>query len=257
VDSMTGRPQGAQPYNLLLLGLSVVGIFALGLCITALAGLAATLIDAALFGWGPTLERIREVIQAAGAEQSNLGLRALFVLSTVIYGAIVVAILLFAHWRGGPAWRDLIAWRSPRVGLTDRWVWTIVIAATAYGIAASLLVDRIEDQTQLAFKLPPDRVAAAIIVFLAVVVAPVTEELLFRGWIYTGLRHRLSMWPTLLVSSAIFAFAHYEGTHIYALAVFPIGLGLGALRERTGTTKVPILFHAFYNLLAVALSFME
>jgi uncharacterized protein len=255
VDSMTGRSQSGQPFNLLLLGLSVLGILALGLFITAAAGFVATLIDAAIQGWHPTLERITEIGQAMQDRQSRLGLRAYFLISTGLYGATIVATVLFAHWRGGPAWRDLIGWHTPRVGFSDRWVWAIVGAVVVYAVIASFTLERVD--SDLAFKLPPDRVVALIIAFLAVIVAPVTEELLFRGWIYTGLRHRLSMWPALVISSAIFALAHYDDSHLYALAVFPVGMALGGLRERTGTVKVSIAFHAFYNFVAVVLSMIE
>jgi len=120
-----------------------------------------------------------------------------------------------------------------------------------------VLLGRIDEDAHLALRIPADRVAALALVALAVVIAPITEELLFRGWIYTGLRYRLGVWPALILSSAVFAFAHYEDTHVYALAVFPVGLALGGLRQRTDSTKASILFHALYNLTAVLLSAAE
>ncbi len=257
MDSMTDRDHGREPFGLVLLCLSTFGIIGLALCIAALAGFAATLIDAALFGWRPTLERIVEVAHAAATENSTLGMRALLVLSVVIYGAIIVAILAFAHWRGGQAWRELVAWRPLAVGIGDRWLWAIVIAAALYSLAASFVLGQVDQQSHLAFKLPSDAAASLTLVTLAVIIAPVTEELLFRGWIYTGLHHRLGVWPALILSSAMFALAHYEDTHYYALAVFPVGLALGGMRERAGSIKAPILFHAFYNLTAVVLTFYE
>jgi len=56
---------------------------------------------------------------------------------------------------------------------------------------------------------------------------------------------------------AVFAGMHYEKTHLYALAVFPIGLALGAIREITGTIKSTISFHAFNNLIACVLGFLD
>ena len=80
--------------------------------------------------------------------------------------------------------------------------------------------------------------------------APFTEELLFRGWIYTSLRFSFGLWPAVLASAAVFGFAHYEDTHLYALAVFPVGIALALIRERTGSVKASMLFHAFNNLIA-------
>ncbi len=257
MDSMTDRDQGREPYGLVLLCLSIFGIIGLAICIVAIAGLAATLIDAALFGWRPTIDRVIEVAQAAASESSTLGMRAVLVLSIVIYGAIIVAIIAFAHWRAGQAWRELVAWRPLAVGIGARWLWAMIIAATIYSLAASYFLSRVDQHSHLVLKIPSDAPASLILVLLAVVVAPVAEELLFRGWIYTGLRHRLGVWPALILSSAIFALAHYDDTHIYALAVLPVGLALGGMRERAGSVKAPIVFHAFYNLTAVVLAFYE
>jgi membrane protease YdiL (CAAX protease family) len=257
MNSLTDRDQGREPYGLVLLCLSIFGIIGLAVCIVGLAGLAATFIDTVLYGWRPTADRIAEVVQATASENSILGIRAVLVLSVVIYGAVIVAILAFAHWRGGPAWRDLVAWRPLAVGLGDRWLWAIVIAAAAYSVAAPFFLSRFDQHAHLAFKIPADTPASLIFVALAVFVAPVTEELMFRGWIYTGLRHRLGVWPALILSAVFFAFAHYEDTHIYALAILPVGLALGGMRERAGSIKAPILFHAFYNLAAVVLTFYD
>lgn len=254
MDSMTERDRGGKPYGLVLLCLSTVGIIALGFCVVTLAGFAALLIDAALYGWRPTLARIAEIRQAVAADNSVLGLRAVFVLSTVIYGAIIVAILAFAYWRGGQAWRDLIAWRPLAVAVSDRWIWIVGTVAMIYSFGASLWLGQSDPKSPLAFSVPADTPASLILVLLAVVVAPVTEELLFRGWIYTSLRYRFGLWTAVIASSAVFALAHYEDTHIYALVVFPIGLALAALRERTGSIKAPILLHALNNFAAVAFS---
>jgi uncharacterized protein len=257
MDSMTDRDGVGKPYGLVLLCLSTVGIIGLAFLIVALAGLAAALIDAMLFGWRPTIERIIEVREAAGAENSVLGARAILVLSMVIYGAIIVAVLAFAHWRGGQAWRDLVAWRPLRIAISDRWVLTIIVAAMLYGFAAQLLVGQIDTKSHLSVRIPADATTSLIFVILAIVVAPVTEELLFRGWIYTSLRHRFGLWTALVATSVVFALAHYDDTHLYALAVFPVGLALGGLRERTGSIKASILLHAFYNLAAVAVSLVD
>jgi uncharacterized protein len=256
MDMTTDRDQRGKPYGLVLLCFSSVGIIGLALCIVALAGAAAALIDAALFGWRPTIDRIVDVSQAIGSESSVLGMRAVLVLSIVVYGAAIVAILAFAHWRGGKSWRELVAWKPLHVKPKDRWLWAIITAALLYSLAAPYVLSQFDQAAHLSFKVPADPSASFLLIALAVVVAPVSEELLFRGWIYTGLRHRLGVWAALLLSSAIFAFAHYEDTHIYALAVFPVGLALGGLRERSGTVTVPILFHAFYNLAAVIITLL-
>ena len=101
-----------------------------------------------------------------------------------------------------------------------------------------------------------DPAAALGLSVLAVVFAPGVEELVFRGWIFTHLRRDFSFATALLASSVVFAGLHYDSTHLYALAVFPVGLALGAMREITGSIKPTIAFHAFNNFLACCLSFV-
>jgi membrane protease YdiL (CAAX protease family) len=163
-----------------------------------------------------------------------------------------MAIVIAARWRGKSQWRDLIGWRPFRLG--DRWVWLIMLAALIYSVTADSLIGHFFPHAPAQLSIPSDRVTAGALFALAVVFAPIAEELLFRGWIYTALRAHWGLWPALLTSSALFAFAHYEGTHLYALAVFPIGLALGLIRERTGSIKVSIGYHAFNNLAAFALA---
>ena len=91
----------------------------------------------------------------------------------------------------------------------------------------------------------------ALTVLLAVVMAPLAEELFFRGWLYTSLRARFSFVTALTVTSVLFGLAHFEKTGIYALAVMPVGFVLGFVRERTGSVVATIAIHAIYNGAAV------
>ena len=192
-------------------------------------------------------------LDAAVRESDSLtAIRVLFLLLLVFHIAIAVAIVIAARWQGKSQWRDLIGWKPFRLG--DRLIWVIMLAALIYSVSADTLIGHFFPHPPAQLSVPSDQVSAIALFALAAIVAPITEELLFRGWIYTALRFRWGLWPALLTSSALFAFAHYEGTHLYALAVFPIGLALGVIRERTGSIKVSIGYHAFNNLAAFCLA---
>ena len=49
---------------------------------------------------------------------------------------------------------------------------------------------------------------AVIAVLLIVALAPVSEELFFRGFVYGGLRSKLSFWPALVIAGLIFGSIH-------------------------------------------------
>lgn len=84
----------------------------------------------------------------------------------------------------------------------------------------------------------------------AVIMAPLAEELLFRGLLHRGLRRRLSLAPATVISSVLFSIVHVDVAVSQPLAL--VGLALvGALMavayERTGSLIVPILIHAVHN----------
>jgi hypothetical protein len=86
--------------------------------------------------------------------------------------------------------------------------------------------------------------------------APLVEELVFRGLLYGWLAGR---WGTLigwLVSSLAFAAAHIEWKHI--ILVLPLGLWFGWLRRRTGSLWPSLVSHIVNNGIAVtAAAFLD
>lgn len=91
----------------------------------------------------------------------------------------------------------------------------------------------------------------AALVFLAVVVAPVSEEFLFRVGLYRFLKGRFSPRFALIVSSAVFALMHFNVLSF--LPLFLIGMLLCRSYERSGNVLVPIGFHALFNANNIAL----
>ncbi|SKA27537.1 CAAX protease self-immunity [Enhydrobacter aerosaccus] len=79
--------------------------------------------------------------------------------------------------------------------------------------------------------------------------APVVEELIFRGLLYGWIAGRWGTIPAWLVSSIAFAIAHYEPAHI--LLVLPLGLLFGYLRRRTDSLLPSTVAHIVNNSFAV------
>jgi len=84
-----------------------------------------------------------------------------------------------------------------------------------------------------------------IFFLVAVVLAPFTEEVLFRGLLQPALKRRLGAIPAVVLTAAGFAVVHVSIT--VAPAIFVLGLALGYVYERTGTLAAPIAFHAAFN----------
>ncbi len=88
--------------------------------------------------------------------------------------------------------------------------------------------------------------------FLAVViVAPIAEEIAFRGFLFRGLSESwLGVAGTLVVTSAVWAAMHIQYDLLTMGQIFCIGLLLGWIRWATGSTLLTIALHVLANLAA-------
>ena len=89
--------------------------------------------------------------------------------------------------------------------------------------------------------------------------APLSEELLFRGFLLSALaQSRLGFWGAAVVSSGIWTSLHAGYSAAGIFEVFMVGLFFSWLLWRTGSLRVPIFCHAVYNsLIVLALRFVE
>jgi membrane protease YdiL (CAAX protease family) len=84
------------------------------------------------------------------------------------------------------------------------------------------------------------------------VLAPIGEELYFRGLLHRWFRSRFSFWPAVLLSSGIFALGHFDSIAVVA-STFILGIVLAVTYERGRSLWLPILIHIINNSLAVVL----
>ena len=90
-----------------------------------------------------------------------------------------------------------------------------------------------------------------LLVVMAVIVAPIVEEMLFRGVFQTAIRSYLQRpWPAIVLTSILFASIHPYASHWPSL--FMLALGLGYSYERSGSLLRPIFMHALFNGINVA-----
>jgi len=134
---------------------------------------------------------------------------------------------------------------------------TALVAAVASQIAGAVP----------ASPLPPTGTPAGLVLHLlaGAVVAPVAEELLFRGFALTAWRRTVGARGAILRSSLVFVLAHVlfvggEGFREAASLAFvagltrvPVALALGWLYVRTGSLWGPIGLHAAYNAILIVI----
>jgi membrane protease YdiL (CAAX protease family) len=82
-----------------------------------------------------------------------------------------------------------------------------------------------------------------------VVVAPIGEETLFRGFLFRGWhRSPRDVWAVIVATALLWALTHVQYNPYYMAQVFVIGLVFGWFRYKSGTTILTILLHGLVNL---------
>lgn len=148
-------------------------------------------------------------------------------------------------------WRTLIVYVCYLLGF-------IALTAIAKAIFPSLDLEQEQFNFDQIAKTTPN----LFYLFISLVILPpIMEEILTRGFLYTGLRSKLSLVPSTIITSIIFAVAHLQfGSDapllwIAALDTFVLSLALVYLREKTGRLAAPIMLHGLKNAIAFCLLF--
>lgn len=87
---------------------------------------------------------------------------------------------------------------------------------------------------------------ALILLFITVaVLAPIFEEIIFRGFLYASLRNRIGVFPAMLISSLVFAGIHLDPGGMPML--FAIGFILAVCYERSRSLVACMIAHGMWN----------
>jgi membrane protease YdiL (CAAX protease family) len=164
----------------------------------------------------------------------------------------IVLILGASTLFGGNA-RDVLALGRP-VGSWRAYAgaFLLVPALVAYALLAIVVFSLWGEGVTLPPAFPPvlEGTEWALWLAVAVVLGPVREELLFRGFMLPALAQtRLGFWGAALVVAG--AWAAFHGSLLRLVPVFAIGALLAWLLRRTGSLRVPIFSHAVHNLIVV------
>lgn len=171
----------------------------------------------------------------------------------------LMALWLFLDMRKS-GFRALGLMRSPKwtdaahvaAGFFVYFVLFVMVAA----IAGAFLGLNTDQEQEIGFEGVKAGGSGLLLVFISLVVLPpIVEELLFRGFLFGGLRKKLTLVWVTLITSALFAAPHLLGSStgflwIAAVDTFVLSLVLCYVRERTGALWACIGIHAVKNGLA-------
>lgn len=190
--------------------------------------------------------------------QTSMGQLLSGVVVYVLTGVLVVLPLWYL--RSQEAVRNtlgVVKWPRMRdLGLAVP-MWVLYMLATIIvGVAVAYLVPWIDTKQvqNVGFK-DIDTPMEYVIAFVALVVLPpIAEELLFRGYLFGRLRTRLDFKVSALIVSIVFGLVHQQWN--VAIDTFILSIFLCYLRESTGSIWASMVLHGLKNAVAYMLLFI-
>jgi uncharacterized protein len=193
------------------------------------------------------------LVSAFDPDIESLG--AQVTLQAALAGALILTAFLFANrdLRGVSA-REALGLRRP----VRKPVWLAVATYFGYvGCAVVISLLLAPEQEDITRELGGDSGAlgSAIAGFLIVIVAPISEEIFFRGFLFRGMRNGMHAALAALLASGIWGLFHYTGPGTWGvvLQITVFGLWLSWLYERTGSIYPTIAVHMVNNAIAFTL----
>jgi membrane protease YdiL (CAAX protease family) len=179
-------------------------------------------------------------------------------LQTAVYAVALGFMALLIARKGQRGFFREISWNSPTA--------TGGLGAIFGGVAMAVgsLTCSVLLQKWIPKELPIDsymktRASAYAVALFGIVVAPLVEELFFRGFLYPALARKIGMAAGVIFTSAGFALMH-EGQLARAwaplLVIFLVGVCLTVVRAATKSVAFTVLMHMSYNTTLFALMFL-
>jgi membrane protease YdiL (CAAX protease family) len=231
--------------------LGTLGIFLGGQIVAGIFIFLALLV----YGWDTS--QITAWLEGGGTAQ--------FILSIAV-GFVTIG-LLFIFLQGRRAKPSDLGWVRPRLRDAGFILMGIGAYVTLYigvvGVLAKMFTSLdLEQQQDLGFSTDTTGNELALVFVALVVLPPLVEEILARGFLFSGLRKKMLFLPAAIISSGLFGLAHLGGGEggsaiwIAVIDTFILGMVLAYLRERSGSLWPPIGLHAAKNLTAFLFLFV-
>jgi membrane protease YdiL (CAAX protease family) len=136
----------------------------------------------------------------------------------------------------------------------------LAVALIAFGLGFNFVYGEyifpdieIQEATRKFFAAIPQTLPNQILLFFTVaLIAPLLEELLFRGLLQKSLSAKMPIWAAIAISAAVFGAMHMD---LYAMPpLIMMGAIFGVIYHLTGSLRVTILLHMVNNAAALTLS---
>ncbi|MDR3297776.1 MAG: CPBP family intramembrane metalloprotease [Candidatus Nomurabacteria bacterium] len=140
---------------------------------------------------------------------------------------------------GLPTWTDI---GLAPIGFIVYFILSMVVVALIMAILPNVNWDQAQDVGFQNLIYDTDKILAFVAL---VILAPIAEEIIFRGWLYGKIRSKMPAWLSILLVSILFGVMH--GQWNVAVNVFCMSVVMCLLREITGTIWSSIMLHMLKN----------
>jgi len=228
-----------------------IGVFFVGNLVIAQVVVGTVVLGVMGVGSGQPIEGLPQIVATVAADVAFLG-----------------AMLVWLTWRTRD-WRSRVGITFGAKGLRD--------ASVGFGLGALLylvIVGVVAVSLLWLFRrvfcadvAPPEQIPGGLTInakiltaFLALVLAPITEELFYRGIFYRSLRDRHGVVVGAVVSGLLFGASHVvdapwrDVVFLQTLMVFT-GVGLALIYERRANLVADIAAHVAFNVIGIVIIF--
>lgn len=167
-----------------------------------------------------------------------------------------VLLLIFRLEYDRPFWASL-AWKRTKLP----WLWMVLAGVSAaYVVAAVSSLFEMPGGSNPLMDLLKDRSSLLLMAIFGIAVAPVCEELAFRGFLQPLLVRSLGAIPGILLAAIPFGLLHFQEygkswRHVVLISL--AGALFGWMRHATGSTLASAVMHAAYNSLGFFALFLQ
>ncbi|MBV1706119.1 MAG: CPBP family intramembrane metalloprotease [Hyphomicrobiales bacterium] len=247
------QPETMPQISYLELSLSFVAILIFGTMIGVLVGSLVWLVFDLMAG-RHAMMMVLENIRAQVPDKTGIMSALVYSVTAAFYAAFFVTMWVVAKFGVNAPLKLRVAFHD-WYGDNQFW-WLALVIAPAVNILSSLVLGAVDPQAGNQPPTPTSLSGWLMLFAVAVVIAPICEEMLFRGWLFTALRTRKAFGTTAMITAGLFAFMHILSGAYYAMLIFPVGLLLAYARERYGSIKPTIVIHGLFNASALLLAYM-
>ena len=200
------------------------------------------------------------LIMAFGLSKSNTPEKIYTFISFIVgQGFMIIPLIWYIIWKKAPLLKTI---RLNPVSLP------ILTYTVLFSLGLIILSDELDRVMQIFIPAPeyimdlnkllkPDTILGFVLLFIAVgVLAPIGEELLFRGFLQQYLeKYWADTTRAILVTALVFSAIHMNP--YWFIQIYFLGIMLGFLAWKTNSIIPPLILHGLNNTMAMLLSFSE